>query len=109
MKKDEKTDIIFFLLKPQEEAFYGDLKKFTTFHFNCSSQMTRRKLLEKRNKGAMSAASKIVMQMNVKNGHPLWVVQNNHRVWEKNNVAVAALANSKGKKGSNIAFVGTID
>ena len=57
----------------------------------------------------MSAASKIVMQMNVKNGHPLWIVENNHPIWRQKTVAIAALANSKGKKGSNVAFVGTIN
>ena len=107
MKKGEKNDIFFFFLKPQEEKFYGELKKFITFEFNCPCQVTRRKLLSKGNKGAMSAASKIVMQMNVKNGNPLWIVKNSHPVWKNHSVAVAGLANSKGKKGSNVAFVGT--
>ena len=30
MGKDDKTDIFFFFLKPNEEKFYGDLKKFVT-------------------------------------------------------------------------------
>lgn len=107
MGKDEKNDIFFFFLKPQEERFYGELKKFITFEFNCPSQVTKRKLLSKGNKGAMSAASKIVMQMNVKNGHSLWIVKNKHPVWQNHSVAVAGLANSKGKKGSNVAFVGS--
>ena len=63
--------------------------------------------MSKGNKGALSAASKIVMQMNVKNGHSLWIVKNSHIVWKNNTVAIAGLANSKGKKGSNVAFVGT--
>ena len=71
--------------------------------------MARRKLLTKQNKGALSAASKIVMQMNVKNGHPLWIVNNSHPIWRKESVAVAAVASSKGKKGSNVAFVGTVN
>ena len=109
MGKGEKTDIVFCLLKPQEEKFYGELKKFVFLEFNCASQIARRKLLSKNNKGAMSAASKIVMQMNVKNGHPLWTVLNDHPAWRENTVAVGGLANSKGKKGSTLAFSGTIN
>ena len=78
MGKNEKHDIIFFLLKPAEERFYGELKKYVSFNFNCSSQVTRRRLLSRNNKGALSAASKIAMQINVKNGHALWTVYNNH-------------------------------
>ena len=81
MRPEDKADIIFFLLKPQEERHYGELKKFIPPVFNCPSQFVRRKLLSRNNKGAMSAASKIVMQMNVKNGHPLWIVKNSHPIW----------------------------
>ena len=107
MKSDDRCDIIFFLLKPQEEKLYADLKKFVTLKFGCASQVAKRRLLSSNNKGAMSAASKIVMQMNVKNGHALWTVKNSHPAWEKNLVAVAGLASSKGKKGTSLAFVGT--
>jgi hypothetical protein len=55
----------------------------------------------------MSAASKIAMQMNVKAGHSLWYIENNHPIWRENSVAIAGLANSKGKQGSNVAFAGT--
>lgn len=55
----------------------------------------------------MSAASKIMMQMNVKTGHPLWVVPNTNPVWKEKTVAVAGLANSKGKGGNTLGFVGT--
>lgn len=109
MKSGETPDMIFFFFKPNEEKFYGQLKKFVTYEFNCASQVARRKLLSKGNKGAMSAASKIMMQMNVKNGHPLWIVPNNHPVWRNNTVAVAGFANSKGKGGTTLGFVGTIN
>jgi hypothetical protein len=108
LEENGKTDIIFFLLKPNEQKFYSDLKKCVFLEFNCPSQVVRRKLLSNQSKGALSAASKIVMQMNVKAGHPLWIVRNSHPVWKENTVAVAGLANSKGKKGTTLAFVGTI-
>lgn len=82
MTKDDKNDIIFFFLKPNEQRFYGELKKYVSYTFNCPSQVVRRKLLSRNNKGAMSAASKIAMQMNVKIGHPLWVAKNLHSVWK---------------------------
>jgi hypothetical protein len=80
-----------------------------TFEFNCASQVTRRKLLSKGSKGGLSAASKIMMQMNVKSGHPLWIVPNYHSVWKGKTVAVAGLANSKGKGGITLGFVGTVN
>lgn len=109
MKEGDQNDIMFFFLKPNEEKFYGDIKKFVAFNFNCPSQVTKRKLLRRDNKNAMSAASKIVMQMNVKIGHPLWEVSNSHPVWENNTVAVAGIASSKGKKGTTLAFDGSIN
>lgn len=49
-----------------------------------------------------------MMQMNVKCGHPLWNVSNSHPIWKEKSVAVAGLANSKGKGGTTLGFVGTI-
>ena len=109
MKNGDTVDMIFFFVKPNEEKFYGELKKFVTYEFNCASQVSRRKLLSRGNKGAMSAASKIMMQMNVKAGHPLWIVPNTHQVWKERTVAVAGLANSKGKGGNTLGFVGTVN
>jgi hypothetical protein len=47
--------------------------------------------------------------MNAKLAHPLWIVPNTHGYWKTNNVkvAIAGIASSKGKKGTNISFVGT--
>jgi len=82
MKKGEQVDIVFFFMKFYEEKLYSELKKFVTFEFNCSSQFSRRKLLASDSKGSMSVASKITMQMNVKNGHALWMVKNQHPIWK---------------------------
>lgn len=47
--------------------------------------------------------------MNAKLAHPLWIVPNTHSYWKNNNIkmAIAGIASSKGKKGTNISFVGT--
>ena len=105
--KDEKLDIIVFFLKPNEERLYADLKKYVSQRFNCPSQMIRRKSLSTQTKNVLSFASKIVLQMNSKMGHPLWSVPNYHPFWKTAKVAVAGIASSKGKKGTFISFVGT--
>lgn len=69
--------------------------------------MATRQKLDNRQKGRMSVASKIAMQMNAKVGHPLWVVKNQHPIWKNKTVAIAGIASSKGKKGTSIAFTGT--
>ena len=55
----------------------------------------------------MSVASKLAMQMNAKMGHALWSIPNDHPELRKNTIAVGGIASSKGKKGTNIAFVGS--
>jgi hypothetical protein len=49
--------------------------------------------------------------MNVKLGHPLWIVPNFHPYWTEKGrkIAVAGIASSKGKKGTNIGIVATIN
>lgn len=74
MKQGDKVDIVFFLLKPGEKQLYSDLKKFISYEFNVPSQMATRKILSNNSKQGLSAASKIIMQMNAKLGHPLWLV-----------------------------------
>lgn len=106
-KLKNKADIVFFLVKPNEERHYADLKKFVALEFNCPCQFSRKKMVVGNAKGGMSVASKLVMQMNAKVGHPLWTVLNQHKVWRENQVAVASIASSKGKKGTIIGFVGT--
>jgi hypothetical protein len=102
-------DIVVFFVKPEEEPLYGELKKFVSLAFNCPSQVVRRRTLSKNQKGVLSCASKIILQMNVKLGHALWSVPNTHPYWNERGkrIAVAGLANSKGKKGSTIGLVAT--
>jgi hypothetical protein len=94
-------------MKPSEKNLYGDLKKFITYEFNCPSQMATRKVLSPQSKSGLSAASKIVLQMNVKIGKCLWAVQNDHKIWQEATVAVAGIASSKGKFGTTLGFTGT--
>jgi hypothetical protein len=60
-------------------------------------------------KGAMSAASKIVIQMNIKVGAVPWQVEKRHEYFKNRNIMYGALSISKGKKGYTLAFVGTIN
>jgi hypothetical protein len=53
-----------------EERYYGELKNFLS-KMQITSQMIRRKTLNHL-KGAMSAASKIVIQINAKTGGVPW-------------------------------------
>lgn len=69
-----KIDMIYFFVKPNEERFYNDLKKFVALEFNCPCQFSKKKLLSANQKGNMSVASKIAMQMNAKAGHALWTI-----------------------------------
>lgn len=57
----------------------------------------------------MSAASKIVIQMNIKVGAVPWEVQKNHDYFKGRNLMYGALSISKGQKGHTLAFVGTIN
>lgn len=57
----------------------------------------------------MSAASKIVIQMNIKVGAVPWEVQKNHEYFKDKNLMYGALSISKGDKGHTLAFVGTIN
>jgi hypothetical protein len=58
-------------------------------------------------KGAISKASKILLQINDKLGHPLYKVNKNHAFWEKNKIAIGALSISSGTKGIIASLVGT--
>jgi hypothetical protein len=109
INKEEKLDIIIFFLKPNEEKLYAELKRFVSKNFNCPSQIIRRKNLSSNTKNVLSFASKIILQMNSKIGHPLWSVPNYHQDWKEKNmrVAIAGIASSKGKQGTFIGFVAT--
>lgn len=57
----------------------------------------------------MSAASKIVIQMNVKVGAVPWQVEKRHPYFKGKNLMYGALSISKGDRGHTLAFVGTIN
>jgi aubergine-like protein len=105
--KEEKIDVVIYFLKPFEEKLYGDLKKLTSTVMKCPSQIIKRRSLSSNTKGVLSFASKIILQMNSKIGHPLWSVPNYHPHWKGNKIAIAGIASSKGKKGTTIGFVAT--
>lgn len=109
MQKDEKLDVVIFFLKPNEEKMYAEMKKYVSSVFKCPSQMIRRKSLSENTKQVLSFASKIILQINSKIGHPLWSVPNYHPYWtnKSTKVAIAGIASSKGKQGTFIGFVGT--
>lgn len=98
-----------FFLKPNEERLYSELKKYVSTYFKCPSQMIRRKSLSTGTKGVLSFASKIILQINSKIGHPLWSVPNYHPFWNEKStkLAVAGIASSKGKQGTFVGFIGT--
>jgi len=56
--------------------FYGDLKKYSTGKLDCPSQVILRKKLSNSQKGVLSCAVKIILQMNAKMGSTLWTVPN---------------------------------
>lgn len=57
----------------------------------------------------MSAASKIIIQMNIKVGSVPWEVQKRHPFFKSRNIMYGALSVSRGHKGYTLAFVGTIN
>ena len=73
IKQNGKPQIVVLLFQKYEEKFYGELKRFLTCETKIPSQCIRRRTLSNpqfaRN---MSAASKILLQMNAKLGLPLW-------------------------------------
>ena len=64
-------------------------------------------MLSANQKGNLSVASKLCMQMNAKMGHALWRIDSSHPIWREKTVALAGIASSKGKMGTTLAFVGT--
>lgn len=56
----------------------------------------------------MSAASKIVLQMNAKIGGAPWLVGKTHEYFKGRTVMYGGISISKGKNGFTVAFVGSI-
>lgn len=57
----------------------------------------------------MSAASKIIIQMNVKVGSVPWEVKKHHPYFKDKSMMYGAISISKERKGYTLAFVGTIN
>lgn len=55
----------------------------------------------------MSKASKILLQINDKMGHPLYKIEKQHPFFLKNTIAIGGLAVSSGSKGCFVSLVGT--
>lgn len=72
ISKNGKPVMIVLLLNPFEEKFYGELKRFITIELGLPSQAVRKRTISYKAKNAMSAASKIIMQMNQKVGGVTW-------------------------------------
>lgn len=57
----------------------------------------------------MSAASKIIIQMNIKVGKVPWEVEKAHPYFKDKKIMYGAVSISKGSKGNTLAFVGTLN
>jgi hypothetical protein len=72
-KKNGNPQIIVLFFQKNEERYYPELKRFLTKELKVPSQVIRRRTLSNQQPARnMSAASKIILQMNAKIGLPLW-------------------------------------
>jgi hypothetical protein len=73
VEKNGKPQIIVLFFQKHEEKLYAELKRFMTKELKIPSQVVRRRTLSNPQPARnMSAASKIILQMNAKLGMPLW-------------------------------------
>lgn len=73
IEKNGAPQIVVLFLQKHEEKYYGELKRFLTKEKKIPSQAIRRRTLSNQQPARnMSAASKIILQMNAKIGMPLW-------------------------------------
>lgn len=91
----------------KDKKLYENLKSTLIHKMHLNSQVITKKTLSADAKGALSKASKILLQINDKMGHPLYKVQRQHPFWGKNTVTMGAIAVSKGVKGFIASIVGT--
>ena len=70
--KNGKPQIMILFLQNYEEKFYGELKNYITCELKLPCQAVKRKTVGKNAKSALSAASKIIIQMNQKIGGVAW-------------------------------------
>ena len=107
--KNGKPQIIVLYFNPPEEKLYGEMKRFITNELKIPCQAIRRRTITK-SKNPLSAASKIVIQMNQKAGGTAWeVIPQKDAYICKKRTMYGSFAISKGKKGFTLAFTGSID
>lgn len=107
-EKNKTPQIAVVYLDPREQNLYQDLKKFLTNKMHCPSQFIVRKTL-RNPKGAMSAASKICIQMSAKVGAIPWEVHTRHNYFRGRKFMYGGISFSKIRKGYSVSFVGTIN
>jgi aubergine-like protein len=108
VEKNGKPQIIVLFFNNNEEKFYGELKRYITCELKLPSQGIKRKTVGSKSKSPMSAASKIIIQMNQKVGGVTWeVIRGSY--FAKKKCMYGAFSISKGKRGFTLAFVGTLN
>ena len=71
-----KPMMYVLFLSRNEEKFYHEIKDFLSTKVQIPSQIVLRKTLDSKNRSkALSAASKIILQMVAKLGYPIWEIQ----------------------------------
>lgn len=85
------------------------MKRFITCELKIPCQVIRKRTVIK-GKNPMSAASKIVMQMNQKVGGTAWeIIPQDGAYHTKARTMYGSFAISRGKKGFTLAFTGTVN
>jgi hypothetical protein len=109
IEKNGKPQIVVLYFNPFEEKFYGEMKRYITCELKIPCQGIRRRTIT-RAKNPMSAASKIVIQMNQKVGGTAWeIIPQEGAYTTKKRTMYGSFAISKGKKGFTMAFTGTVN
>lgn len=106
--KNGKPQIIVLFLNNNEEKLYGPLKEFITCELKLPSQGIKRRTVSSKAKNTLSAASKIILQMNRKVGGVGWEV-NRTEYFNKRTSMHGAFSISRGRKGFTLAFVGSLN
>ena len=103
----DRPQIVVLFVSPREERLYGPLKRYLINEAGIPSQVIKKRTVSKKGKSAMSCASKILLQMNVKIGLPIWKVIKKATYFKDKRVMYGAFSLSKGKNGFTLGFVGT--
>lgn len=105
--KPEFVILYFNNEEKKDKQLYEKLKAHLVHKLQLNSQVITKKTLSAGAKGALSKASKILLQINDKMGHPLYKVEKQHSFWTKKTIAIGSLSSSGGPKGAVASFVGT--